>query len=120
MGHQRIFLTADLSLGRSSLRTVAHLLFSWLAWTLPLAAQVSVSTYKYNNTRVGSNRSESLLTPHNVTPDGFGKLFQQSVDGSVYAQPLYLPNVRIEGKGRHNVVFVATEHDSVYAFRCGR
>jgi hypothetical protein len=65
---------------------------------------------------MGSNRSESLLTPRNVTPKRFGKLFQQPVDGSVYAQPLYLPKVRIAGKGRHNVVFVATEHDSVYAF----
>lgn len=103
-------------IGRSSSRTVARLLLCWLPWTLPLAAQVSVSTYQYDNTRVGSNLSERLLTPRNVTPEGFGKLFQQSVDGSVYAQPLYLPNVRIEGKGRHNVVFVATEHDSVYAF----
>src|SRR5262249_28807234 len=52
----------------------------------------------------------------NVEPSRFGKLFTDAVDGTVYAQPLYMANLAIPGQGMHNVVFVATMHDSVYAF----
>ncbi len=52
----------------------------------------------------------------NVNADGFGKLFEREVDGDIYAQPLYVPDLEIPEKGRHNVVFVATMHNSVYAF----
>jgi outer membrane protein assembly factor BamB len=87
-----------------------------LATASPTAGQMNVLTYQYDNTRAGSNLHEKILTPRNVISTRFGKLFQHVVDGSVYAQPLYLSNVQIEGKGNHNVVYVATEHDSVYAF----
>jgi hypothetical protein len=67
--------------------------------------------------RTGQNLSETILTPAAVAvPAGFGKKFSQPVDGNIYAQPLYVPNVAISGKDTHNVVFVATENDSVYAF----
>jgi len=81
-----------------------------------IQAQVSVLTYQYDNTRAGANTNEVVLTPSNVNSSAFGKLFTHSVDGMVYAQPLYLPNVTVPGLGSHNVVLVATEHDSVYAF----
>src|SRR5215469_9044399 len=78
--------------------------------------QVSVTTYRNDLARSGANTAETILTPANVNPAGFGKLFSQPVDGQVYAQPLYVPLVNIPGKGIHNVLFVATEHDSIYAF----
>ncbi|HLK51327.1 MAG TPA: IPT/TIG domain-containing protein [Bryobacteraceae bacterium] len=90
------------------------LLVTLFAASVP--AQVSVLTYQYDLSRAGVNRKETELTPGNVDVNHFGKLFSYSVDGQVYAQPLYMPNLNIEGKGKHNVVFIATEHDSVYAF----
>ncbi|HLG95557.1 MAG TPA: hypothetical protein VKX49_04515 [Bryobacteraceae bacterium] len=84
--------------------------------SLPLAAQVNVLTYQYENTRAGQNLNELLLTKSNVNANQFGKLFSYPVDGQIYGQPLYLAGVNVQGKGFHNVVFVATEHDSVYAF----
>lgn len=57
-----------------------------------------------------------ILTPHNVNTANFGKLFTRPLDGAVVGQALYLPDVSIPGKGTHNVVYVATMHDSVYAF----
>jgi len=78
-------------------------------------AQVSITTDRYDNSRSGQNLNETILTPANVNSKGFGKLFSYVVDGYVYAQALYVPNLTISGNV-HNVVFVATEHDSVYAF----
>jgi len=86
------------------------------ACALPLAAQVNVLTYQYDNSRASSNPNEFVLTPANVNANGFGQLFFQPVDGAVYGQPLYLEGVNIPGKGFHNVVYVVTEHDSAYAF----
>jgi hypothetical protein len=80
-----------------------------------MAAQVAVTTYQYDNNRSGTNTSETTLTPSNVNVSQFGRLAVFSVQGYVYAQPLYVPNVTI-GRTSHNVLFVATEHDQLYAF----
>ena len=74
-----------------------------------------VFTGRYDSERTGQNRREYALTPTTVSASTFGKLFSCPVDGEVYAQPLYAANLPIAG-GTHNVVFVATQHNSVYAF----
>jgi hypothetical protein len=79
-----------------------------------LFAQVNVATYHNDVARTGQNTQETVLTPANVNSNLFGKLLSVPVDGVVYAQPLYLSAINIGG-GRHNVLYVATEHDSVYA-----
>jgi outer membrane protein assembly factor BamB len=81
----------------------------------PGTTSAGVFTYHNDNARTGQNLQETILTPANVEPTKFGKLFSYPVDGRLYAQPLYMPNVNIGGQ-LHNVVFAATAHDSVYAF----
>jgi len=81
-----------------------------------LVGSVNVVTYHYDNYRSGANLNETILSPQNVNTALFGKLFSNPVDGNVYGEPLYLSNVSIPNNGTHNVAYVATEHDSVYAF----
>ena len=75
-----------------------------------------VLTFHNDNARTGLYPVETALTPKNVRSPDFGKLAFFTVDGKVDAQPLYLANVTIPGKGAHSVLYVATEHGSVYAF----
>jgi hypothetical protein len=80
------------------------------------AAQVSVTTHHNDAARTGANLNETILTTTNVNVSEFGKLFERSVDDEIYAQPLYVAGVTIPGGGIHNVVYVATNKNSVYAF----
>jgi hypothetical protein len=78
-------------------------------------AQMDVLTRAYDNSRSGANLNETALTASNVKLATFGKLFTLTVDDQVYAQPLYVANLSIAG-GTHNVVFIATVNNTVYAF----
>src|SRR5579859_1561846 len=80
----------------------------------PPVQAVNVLTQHNDVARTGANTAETILTPANVNSNTFGKLFTDSVDGLVYAQPLFVENLSIAG-GIHNVVFVCTENNSVYA-----
>ncbi len=75
-----------------------------------------VFTYQNDNQRTGQNTSEIALTPATVKEKTFGKLFTYPLDGYVRTQPLYMANVLVPNLGYHNIVFVTTEHDSVFAF----
>ena len=77
-------------------------------------AQVNVTTYHNDISRTGGYTQETVLTPANVSGGQFGKVFTTAVDGWVYAQPLYMSNVSIGGS-THNVLYVATENDTLYA-----
>lgn len=89
----------------------------FLTVSLPMVASpVDVLTNRYNDARTGANNSETVLNVNNVNSATFGTLFRLPVNGSVYAQPLYLSGVTIPGKGVHNVLYVCTMEDIVYAF----
>ncbi|MBV8867607.1 MAG: RICIN domain-containing protein [Acidobacteriaceae bacterium] len=78
--------------------------------------QVNVLTYHNDNSRTGQNLRETILTPTRVTSSHFGKLLNVTMDGKIDAQPLFVSGLSMPGRGNHNVVFAASEHDSVYAF----
>ena len=107
-----------------------HLRLSWFAYRLWLrsvlalamvfashlaAGQPSVLTQHNDNARTGQNTAETLLNTSNVNVNSFGLVFSLPVQGQVYAQPLYVPNVTINGTA-HNILIVATEQENVYAF----
>jgi outer membrane protein assembly factor BamB len=83
---------------------------------LDVHAPVDVLTYHNDIGRTGENKGETFLTPFNVSPKTFGKILFLPADGKVDAQPLFVAGLDIPSHGTHNVLYVATEHDSVYAF----
>jgi hypothetical protein len=98
----------------SSIRLVSIVLAVFAIFVAPSFSQ-DVLTYHYNNSHNGLNAAESMLTLSNVNSATFGKLFTLTVDGLVDAEPLYLSTFPVNG-ANHNVLVVATENDSVYAF----
>jgi hypothetical protein len=93
----------------------ASLLIALLAAASPAVAQVNILSQHNDNNRSGANLSETILTTSNVNVNSFGKLYSYSVSGDVFAQPLYVSSLSIQG-GTHNVLYVATMNDVVYAF----
>lgn len=107
------------SVSESAASCLRHSVVGWVLGTLlvasPAGAQINILTNRYDGKRTGANLNETKLTAMNVNLDQFGKLYSYPVDGSVYAQPLYVRGVLIEGTA-HNVLYVATMNDKVYAF----
>ncbi len=97
-------------------RTDLRLIFLAMSLSLTAAAAQNVVTNRYNNSRTGANTNETILNVNNVNSSHFGALFSLTVNGSVYAQPLYVAGVTIPGKGVHNVLYVCTMEDMIYAF----
>ena len=82
----------------------------------PAASVPAVLTERFDSTRSGTILTETILNPSNVNSKSFGRIASYGVDGYILTQPLYVPGLAIPGQGTFNVTFVATEHDSVYAF----
>lgn len=91
-----------------------------LVFVISLTSLAQVTTSQYDNARTGATLNEKTLTPENVNASQFGRLGAFKVDGVVYAQPLYVPSLKIPNRGTRDVLLVATEHDSVYAFDINR
>jgi hypothetical protein len=108
-------MTSSTKIATSRARWCAAFTIAALAASFVAHAQVSVLMNRYDPARTGANLEETTLTTANVNVSQFGKLYSYSVDGSVYAQPLYMQGVAINGV-THDVLFVATMNDKVYAF----
>src|ERR1035438_4823112 len=102
--------------GGNLLQSPVKLLFVAVFFALLSHAQVNILTANGNNDRNNSNLQETQLSPATVTSSAFGKLGVFPVDGQVYSQPLIVSGLSIPGGGTHNVVYVSTMHNSVYAF----
>jgi outer membrane protein assembly factor BamB len=102
--------------GRGTRFFVRTFLRLWLlvCFSVAAMAQVNVYTRSYDNARTGADLQETDLTPANVNSTNFGKLFTFHTDGEIYAQPLYVSKLAIAG-GTHNVVFVASMLNTLYA-----
>src|SRR5208337_1652232 len=103
------------SLGFERQPLLRLLLVALTVFVMKAPAQVSVLTRNYNNQRTGASLSETVLNTSNVTAGQFGKLFSLPVDDQVYAGVLYVAGLQIGGT-THNVVYVATTNNTVYAF----
>ena len=107
---------------RAVLRTLLFLPLAllFLGASTPTSAATppgtAVLTYHNDLMRTGQNRTETVLNTTNVASDSFGKIASFPVDGQIYAQPLYVPQVAVSAKVKRDMVYVATEHDSVYGF----
>lgn len=106
-----------MGLGRH-LRSGAWLAAQIVAGTLLVPAQTAITTYHYDNNRTGWNQNEAVLTPANVNAKSFGLLQTVTLDAQVDGQPLVVPGVLITAgnyQGKHDVVYVATEGNTIYA-----
>ncbi len=83
--------------------------------TIYITNDAGMFTHHNDNLRTGQNQSEMVLTPLNVNSVQFGKIFNYPLDGIIFASPLYVANVSVPNQGYHNIVYVATENDSVFA-----
>src|SRR5262245_6169719 len=100
-----------------TLRTKVFLVLSGtVLLSVTTLAQTSVITHHNDAARTGANLTETVLTTTNVNVSEFGKLFERTVDDEIYVQPLFVDGVNVPGVGVRNVVYVATNNDSVYAF----
>ncbi|MEK7314842.1 MAG: LamG-like jellyroll fold domain-containing protein [Candidatus Eisenbacteria bacterium] len=84
--------------------------------TVHISNLPGVFTHHYDNLRTGLNPNETVLTPASVAAGTFGKIVSYPLDGLPFSSPVYAANVEIPSQGSHNVVYVATEHNSVYAY----
>ena len=102
---------------RSKGRAFVFCLMSFFSFSSIFSlGQAQVLTEHNDVSRSGANPQETYLTPGNVNVNTFGKLFTQAVDGFIVGQPLFVPDVQFPDGSTHNVVYVATQHDGVFAF----
>jgi hypothetical protein len=99
-----------------TVRALAGGVFYLLALAGSSHAQIDVITNRYDSARTGSNLQETVLNVSNVNSSQFEFLYSYPVDGSIYAQPLYVARLRLPDLTVHNVVYVATMNDKLYAF----